>query len=89
MRRLAFESISATKSRNVFGKAINVMDREESHLLQSNSEQAATLRLMQKQSQAYYELTLLVRAIDALENWRQIEFAHLRYFDSKLPHLLI
>lgn len=69
------------------------MDREEVHLLlgdiprgdrllnegeENQSEQEATLKVLQKQSQAYYELSLLVRAIDALGAWRQMEYDHIR-----------
>lgn len=53
------------------------MDREEGHRYQGNIEKAAKLRLLQKQSQAYYELTLLVRAVEALESWRQTEHEHI------------
>ena len=59
-------------------KGINVMDREEAQQLQDDEEQAATLRVLQAQSQAYYELTLLVRAVDALEGWRQVEYDHMK-----------
>lgn len=54
------------------------MDREEVVPFVANEEHASTLRLLQKQSQAYYDLTLLVRAIGALESWRQTEHAHMR-----------
>lgn len=75
---LSFESLSATKSRPILGKAVNVMDHEETHDLRDDTEHAAILRLLQRQSQGYYELTLLIRAIDALETWRQMEHEHLR-----------
>lgn len=54
------------------------MDHEETHDLHDDTEHAAVLRLLQRQSQGYYELTLLIRAIDALETWRQMEHEHLR-----------
>ncbi|KAL1306728.1 hypothetical protein AAFC00_005393 [Neodothiora populina] len=81
VQKLPFESLSATKSRSVLGRAVNVMDREDILSFQDDAGAAATLRVLQRQSQAYYELTILVRAIAALENWRRMEHEHM----SKIP----
>jgi len=54
------------------------MDLEEAHLLGDDLEQTAMLRVLQTQSQGYYELTLLVRAVDALQIWTHTEHAHMR-----------
>lgn len=49
------------------------MDREETALLPQDAEHAAKLRVLQKQCRGYYELGLLVKAIDALNAWRVVE----------------
>ncbi|GAB7350888.1 hypothetical protein MBLNU459_g1404t1 [Dothideomycetes sp. NU459] len=73
VRRMPFEVLSGTKSRQILGRSLNVMDRDEAMLFLANREQASTLRLLQKQAQVYYELCLLVRSLNALESWRQVE----------------
>lgn len=70
---MPFETLSNTKSRHILGRSLNIMDREETMLFAADKEQATTLRLLQKQAQVYHELCLVVRAIDALDNWRKIE----------------
>ena len=49
------------------------MDREEINPIPKQGEQGAKLRHLQKQSQGYYELSLLVKAVDALDQWRRVE----------------
>lgn len=49
------------------------MDREETAVLPQDNENAAKLRCLQKQSRGYYELSLLIKSIDALDNWRTVE----------------
>jgi nuclear pore complex protein Nup107 len=49
------------------------MDREETTVLLQHPQQAAKLRVLQKQSRGYYELTLLVKAVGALNKWRTVE----------------
>lgn len=78
VRRMPFEALSNSKSRHILGRAMNVMDREEAMLFPADHEQATTLRVLQKQGQLYYELCLLVRAIDALDNWRKVENEYTR-----------
>ena len=72
--RISFESLSAAKTLTIFKKSINVMDREETTtMLSQQPENAAKLRSLQKQSRSYFELNVLVKAIDALNNWRNVE----------------
>lgn len=49
------------------------MDSEETALLPQDAEHAAKLRVLQKQCTGYYELSLLVKAVDALDAWRLVE----------------
>jgi nuclear pore complex protein Nup107 len=49
------------------------MDREETALLPQDVEHAAKLRVLQKQCRGYFELSLLVKAVDALNVWRTVE----------------
>ena len=50
------------------------MDREETTtILSQQPENAVKLRSLQKQSRGYFELNILVKAINALDNWRKVE----------------
>lgn len=72
--RISFESLSAAKTLPIFKKSINVMDREETTtMLSQQPENAVKLRSLQKQSRGYFELNILVKAINALDNWRKVE----------------
>ncbi|KAI5274228.1 hypothetical protein E4T47_02796 [Aureobasidium subglaciale] len=56
---------------SILGVSVNVMDNDE--IAEPSREHAAKLRVLQKQCRGYYELNLLVRAIDALNTWRTVE----------------
>jgi nuclear pore complex protein Nup107 len=71
--QLSFELLCSSKSRSIFGTSVNVMDREETALLPQDVEHAAKLRVLQKQCRGYFELSLLVKAVDALNVWRTVE----------------
>ncbi|KAG9627278.1 hypothetical protein KCV04_g11505, partial [Aureobasidium melanogenum] len=71
--QLSFELLCTAKSRPLLGTSVNVMDREETALLPQDAEHAAKLRVLQKQCRGYYELSLLVKAVDALNAWRTVE----------------
>lgn len=81
---LQFEQLSITKSHSVLGKAINVMDPDVVHLLPRDDEHAMQVQLLQRQSQSYYELSLLVRAVQALEKWRRTEDEYVRCVSPRL-----
>lgn len=71
--QLSFDLLCTAKSRPILGTSVNVMDREETALLPQDVEHAAKLRVLQKQCRGYYELSLLVKAVDALDAWRTVE----------------
>jgi nuclear pore complex protein Nup107 len=71
--QLSFELLCTAKSRSILGTSVNVMDREETALLPQDTEHEAKLRVLQKQCRGYYELSLLVKAVDALNAWRTVE----------------
>ena len=71
--RVQFEQLSTTKSGSVLGKAINVMDHEQAAIVSALHERAVQVQAMQQESRAYYEMSLLVRAVEALGYWRQVE----------------
>jgi nuclear pore complex protein Nup107 len=76
---LSFELLCTSKSRSILGTSVNVMDREEAALLPQDVEHAAKLRVLQKQCRGYYELSLLVKAVDALNAWRIVEHDYATY----------
>jgi len=71
--QLSFDMLCGAKSRSILGTSVNVMDREETSLLLQDVEHVAKLRVLQKQCRGYYELSLLVKAVDALNVWRRVE----------------
>lgn len=71
--QLSFDMLCGAKSRSILGTSVNVMDREETSLLPQDVEHVAKLRVLQKQCRGYYELSLLVKAVDALNVWRRVE----------------
>ncbi|KAI5205382.1 hypothetical protein E4T39_03096 [Aureobasidium subglaciale] len=71
VHQLSFEKLSNAKTRSILGVSVNVMDNDE--IAEPSREHAAKLRALQKQCRGYYELNLLVRAIDALNTWRTVE----------------
>lgn len=52
------------------------MDREETAVLPQDLDHISKLRILQRQCRGYYELSLLVKAVDALDNWRKVEHEH-------------
>jgi len=48
------------------------MDQDEAASLEGDDQQAI-LRVLKQKSQSYYDLTILLRAIEALESWRNME----------------
>jgi hypothetical protein len=78
VEHLQFEQLSLAKSVSMIGEAINVADHEQVAAISTEPVKAMQLQLLQKQCQAYYEMTLLIRAIVALDVWRTTEHEYAR-----------
>ena len=76
---LQFEDLSKTKTNVVLKKQINVMDSDHVAQVSSIRDRAMLVQLLQKQSVVYYELSLLIRAVEALDHWRQTEHEFTTY----------
>ena len=72
IHNVPFEQLSISKTRAIFEKGVNVMDQDEAASLEGDDQQAI-LRVLKQKSQSYYDLTILLRAIEALESWRNME----------------
>lgn len=81
VNRLDFEQLSISKSGVILGRAINIMDPDSADLVSTIHNQERQVRVMQKECQAYHDMTLLVRAIEALDHWRKVEHD----FANKVP----
>jgi len=71
--QLQFEQLSLSKSKSIIGHSVNIMDN--AHISSLNPSEATILkvRIMQKQSQAYFDMSLLTRAVSSLFTWRHVE----------------
>ncbi|CAK1354823.1 Nucleoporin NUP84 [Cercospora beticola] len=67
-----YENLAIRKSYQVIGKSINPMDLEHT----PPADEATTWDLLIRQSRTYYELELLMNAIQALASWRAEEEAY-------------
>lgn len=73
---MQFEQLSKTKTASILGKAINIMDPDGIAGISAIHDRVIQAEFMQKLSRTYYELTLLIRAVEALNHWRQVEHEH-------------
>lgn len=64
-----YETVSIRKSYQVIGKSINMMDYDGP----APNDEEPTWSLLKRQSRTYYELELLLTAIQALAIWREKE----------------
>lgn len=74
-----YEAVSLRKSYETIGRAANLMDDSVEPPI--DTRQRLAWDLMKRQSRTYYELELLVRAIEALAHWRDEENMYI----SKAP----
>ena len=74
-----YDDLSQRKSRDEIGRSVNMMELQEP----APAGEAEVWGLMARESRSYYELTLLVNAIEALAVWRDLEQA----YTNKRPKL--
>ena len=79
--RLQFEQLSLSKSSAILSQAVNVMDAEQVGIVSARYDREVQARILQKESQSYFDMTLLIRAIEALDHWRGVE----HQYASKVP----
>ncbi|KAF4547867.1 Nucleoporin NUP84-like protein [Elsinoe fawcettii] len=79
---ISFEQLSMAKSKPIVGRPINLANPEHNALIANTSPTLAPkLQLMQTESQAYYDLSLLCRAVQALVSWAKVSHE----YAAKLP----
>ncbi|PNS19719.1 hypothetical protein CAC42_7686 [Sphaceloma murrayae] len=72
--QLQFDQLSLSKSASILGRAINVMSPDHTALvLAGDPGNSIKLQIMRRESQSYYHMSLLTRAVEALCAWRQVE----------------
>lgn len=71
--QLQFEQLSMSKSSSALGRAVDVMNLQHIADLPQTTQNVRQLRIMQDQSQAYFDMSQLVQAVDALVAWRTVE----------------
>ncbi|KAF2152882.1 hypothetical protein K461DRAFT_277642 [Myriangium duriaei CBS 260.36] len=76
-----FDQLSRSKSTNILGRPINVMNAEQVGSVATTQEKLYEVQIMQKEAQVYYDVTMLISAIAALDTWRMVEFEYVH----KLP----
>jgi len=78
VRNFQYDDIARSKSFEIIGRSVNVMD---SNVPQPppGSDEALSWEVLRQQSRTYFELGLLVHAVEALSNWA----IHERQFTTK------
>ncbi|PSK37387.1 hypothetical protein B9Z65_2129 [Elsinoe australis] len=73
--QLQFEQLSLSKSPSLLARAVNVMNPDHAALVFNGGtpDHARKLQIMQREAQSYYDMTLLVRAVQSLLTWRKVE----------------
>lgn len=79
---LDFVQLSTAKSSAILGRAINVMDADQTGLVAAGSDKKARqVQVLQRESQAYCDFSIIIHAIRAINDWRKVEHE----FASKTP----